>query len=415
MGDKVFNSNIRLKYNYDRGKVGNTVFRPYVYDSNGTSDTMSNSFLSTDMVHPLNTLSDDYKVRYNITNKDDYPGGRRYFLFFKGKNGVNSMFSASNSTMVNNLEKNRDVTIREEVKDLNDYIILKHDLRFDKGTLKYKDKYNNIYTVEGLGNFASDSDHFYRHGTLFGYGQPVSYTNYGINPTSLRGMTAYSNSSDIINSQFTGRFSNNGYSCFMLLVIFSVRFLSSGGASDLYSAYCFIPVCFYDLSILNKGHASNTWKLNSDYLGHAYTRNYYGVSFYITNGINAVGGDESKRMWGYNGSNVSSGKVTTPSAKGIPDVYWLSPNCYGGTSGSIVPPSVYNDFVGSEGFKCRMTVDFTAYHISEMSYKYYMYGDGQSFWRGKEGSMDTYRVKWYPTSKSEALQPNYFLEHNYIY
>lgn len=100
MGDKVFKSNIRLKYNYSNGKEGNTVFRPYVYDSSGTSDTMSQLFLSTDMVHPLNTLSDDYKLRYNIGNKDNYSGGRRYFLFFKGTNGVNSMFSASNNSLV---------------------------------------------------------------------------------------------------------------------------------------------------------------------------------------------------------------------------------------------------------------------------------------------------------------------------
>ena len=53
--------------------------------------------------------------------------------------------------------------------------------------------------------------------------------------------------------------------------------------------------------------------------------------------------------------------------------------------------------------------------MSEMSYKYYMYGDGQFLWRGKEGNMTKYMVKWYPASDVEVANPEYFSEHNYVY
>lgn len=404
MGDKVFKSNIRLKYNYSNGKVGNTLFRPYVYDSSGTSNTMSDSFLSTDMVHPLNTLSDDYKLRYSIGNKDNYPdGGRRYFLFFKGTNGVNSMFSASNSSMVEDIDKNRDVRIPSDKRYLNSYIINKHDLRFDKGTLKYKDKYNNIYTVEGLGNFASEKvDDFSERGhTLYGYGQPVRHYSF----------TSGNSASFSVDSK---RFKNNGYSSFMLIIHFSVKLTSGSGNSGIFTVYCFVPVCFYDLSLLNDGRSSAEWQLGSELLGSTKDRYAYSTSLYIYNF--EQNGNLDKRIWGGNGFNITYNKYynTRELARNVPDVHWTSPNGNLGTSGNFIPPDIYNDYSKRSGFRCMTSISMTAYHMSEMSYKYYMYGDGKSQWRGKRGNM--YMVKWYPTNDVEVGQPNYFLENDgYIY
>ena len=403
MGDKVFKSNIRLKYNYSNGKVGNTVFRPYVYDSSGTSDTLSDAFLRTDMVHPLNTLSDDYKLRYNIGNKDDYSGGRRYFLFFKGTNGVNSMFSASNNSLVGDIDKNTDVHIPSDKQYLNSYIINKHGLVFDKGTLKYKDRYNHIYTVEGLGSFESEdiNSTINRGHTLFGYGQPTRY--YSFSSVSRGSITTES-----------GRFKNNGYSCFMLIVHFNVRLTSINGASGIYTMYCFVPVCYYDLSLLMNIRNSSEWLLSSDKLGATKDRYAYSTLLYITN---LEYGSVNEHIWGYNSYNVTNNRITNniELARTVPDVYWTSPNGNLGTPGNFIPPDVYNDFSKRKGFNCITSISMTSYHMSEMSYKYYMYGEGQSYWRGKEGNMDRYMVKWYPTIDVESAQTDYFSEHYYIY
>ena len=401
MGDKVFSNNIRLKYNYDNGKAGNTVFRPYVYDSSGTSDSFSPQFTYTDMVHPLNSPDSGFKLRYDITHQDNARGGKRYYLFFKDTVGVNSMFSASDNNMVNDVHINPDFSISTQAKNLNDFIILKHDLRFDKGTLKYKDTNNRIYTVEGLGGFSSETDNSLRR-QFYGYGQPVKY-NYSSSDSIIF---------DITND--TNKFTNGGYSCFMLLVHFSVRLTNDTGASDNFTMYCFVPVCYYDLSILNNKSPMSSWQVRTESLARSSIKPY-STLFYITNTHNNIGTDADKRLWGYNGVNVSRGKVKDPSARDIPDVYWETPNGYSGTSGSFIPDSVINQYKRGSNFKYRTTIEITSYHMSEMSYKYYMYGEGQSYWRGKTLSMSKYMVKWYPTNFVESAQPNYFLEHDYIY
>lgn len=401
MGDKVFKSNIRLKYNYSSGKVGNTVFRPYVYDSSGTSDTFSTQFNYTDMVHPLNTDENGgnkYKLRYDITHQDNARGGKRDYLFFKGTNGVNSMFSASNESMVRDMRINPDFSISRQALNLNDFIILKHDLKFDKGTIKYKDKNNKIYTVEGLSTFSSETDTSSRS-QFYGYGQPVHY-NF-ISSNNVR--------SDIVRD--ASFFKNNGYSCFMLLVHFGVRFVNENSVSNIFTMYCFVPICYYDLSRLNNGALSSEWKLYGDTVN---TSNPYSMLFYITNSYNGLGSGADGKIWGNNSLNVLNGKVKDTSAKSIPDVEWVSPNTFGVSSGSFIPSDVLNEHRRS-GRKPRITVELTSYRMSEMSYKYYMYGDGQSLWRGKPDNYPNYRVKWYPTNGVEAGQPNYFLEHEYIY
>lgn len=404
MGDKVFSNNIRLKYNYDRDKVGNTVFRPYVYDSSGTKDTFSPQFNYTNMVHPLNTPEnggDGYKLRFDITHQDNAHGGKRRYLFFKDTKGVNSMFSASDNNMVNDVRINQDFSISMQAKNLNDFIITKHDLRFDKGTLKYVDK-GRIYTVEGLGSFSNEVDNSLRR-QFYGYGQPVKYN--------------YSNSGSIISdiADGTNKFTNGGYSCFMLLVHFSVRLFNDNGASDNFTMYCFVPVCFYDLSILNNKADSNAWSVRTELLGHASSKPY-STLFYITNSYNGVGSDADKRIWGYNGVNVSRGKVKDPSARNIPDVYWETPCGSSGTHGNFISDSIINQYKKmGDNFKYRTMIEITSYHMSEMSYKYYMYGDGQNQWRGKTLSMSKYMVKWYPTMSTINNNPNYFLMQDYGY
>lgn len=402
MGDKVFSNNIRLKYNYDRDKVGNTVFRPYVYDSSGTGDSFSPQFTYTDMVHPLNSPNFGFKLRYDLASHDNIQGGRRHFLFFKDTKGVNSMFSASDDNMVNDVHINQDFSISMQAKNLNDHIILTHDLRFDKGTLKYKDTNNRIYTVEGLGSFSSETDNSLRR-QFYGYGQPVKY-NYS-NSGSI--------SCDIADD--TNKFTNSGYSCFMLLVHFTVMLVNDTSASNNFTMYCFVPVCYYDLSILNNKSPMNSWKVQTEALARSSIRPY-STLFYITNTHNNIGTDADKRLWGYNGVNVSRGKVKDPSARDIPDVYWETPNGYSGTSGNFIHDSIINQYKRGSNFKYRTMIEITSYHMSEMSYKYYMYGEGQSQWRGKTLSMSKYMVKWYPTNDVEDGQPDYFSENGgYIY
>lgn len=397
-----FKSNIRLKYNYSNGKTGNTVFRPYVYDSSGTSDTMSSSFLGTKLVHPLNVSSYKYDLPYNVGNKDNYSGGRRYFLFFKGTNGVNSMFSASNLAMVSDVAKiNRTVRISDDTKTLNDYIITKHDLRFDRGTLKYKDKYNNIYTVEGLGDFSSETMDGDR-GNFYGYGEPASYDSFIINRNGR-------NDNRYITPDIR-LFKNNGYSCFMLLVHFVIRLKTYSADWGIFTMYCFVPVCFYDLGVLNNGDSSSNWglgaKLNS---GDNYS---YSSSISIQNMLS------SESVWGGNGINLSNGKITNnlEYARSIPDVYWTTPNGRDGTRGNFIPSNYNSNYSNSSPFEEGiLSIRVTSYHMSEMSYKYYMYGDGQSQWRGKEGDMTKYMVKWYPSMTTETANFSYFTEHPYIY
>lgn len=405
MGDKVFKSNIRLKYNYSNGKIGNTVFRPYVYDSSGTSDTLSSTFMGTVLVHPLNVSSYKYELPYNVGNKDNYSGGRRYFLFFKGTNGVNSMFSASNLAMVSDIAKiNRTVRIPDDIKTLNDYIITKHDLRFDRGTLKYKDKYNNIYTVEGLGDFSSETMYGDRS-NFYGYGEPASYDSLIID----RGGK---NANRYITPDIR-LFKNNGYSCFMLLVHFVIRLKTHSGDWGTFTMYCFVPVCFYDLGVLNNGDSSSNWglgaKLNS---GDNYS---YSSSISIQN---MLGTTLDERVWGGNGINLSNGKITNnlEYARSIPDVYWTTPNGRDGTRGNFLSSNYNANYSNNSPFVEGIpAIKVTAYHMSEMSYKYYMYGEGQSQWRGKEGNMTKYMVKWYPSMTTETANFNYFSEHPYIY
>lgn len=405
MGDKVFKSNIRLKYNYSNGKIGNTVFRPYVYDSSGTSDTLSSTFMGTKLVHPLNVSSYKYELPYNVGNKDNYSGGRRYFLFFKGTNGVNSMFSASNLAMVSDIAKiNRTVHIPDDIKTLNDYIITKHDLRFDRGTLKYKDKYNNIYTVEGLGDFSSETMYGDRS-NFYGYGEPASYVSLIIDRGGKN-----------VNRYVTPDirlFKNNGYSCFMLLVHFVIRLKTYDNDWGTFTMYCFVPVCFYDLGVLNNGDSSSNWglgaKLNS---GDNYS---YSSSIFIQN---MLGTTLDERIWGGNGINLSNGKITNnlEYARSIPDVYWTTPNGRDGTRGKFLPSNYNSNYDNSSPNVAGISViKVIAYHMSEMSYKYYMYGEGQSQWRGKEGNMTKYMVKWYPSMDTETANLNYFIEHPYVY
>lgn len=402
MGDKVFKSNIRLKYNYSNGKAGNTVFRPYVYDSSGTSDTMSSTFMGTELVHPLNVSSYKYKLSYNVGNKDNYSGGRRYFLFFKGTNGVNSMFSASNNAIVGDLARIiPTLHVPDDVKTLNNYIITKHDLRFDKGTLKYRDKYGNICTVEGLGNFSSETMYGDR-GNFYGYGEAVSYDSLIID----RGGK---NANRYITPDIKV-FKNNGYSCFMLLVHFVIRLKTYNGDWGTFTMYCFVPVCFYDLGVLNNGDSSSNWglgaKLNSG------DNHSYSSSISIQNMLS------SESVWGGNGINLSNGKITNnlEYARSIPDVYWTTPNGRGGTRGKFLPSDYNSNYDNSSpNIAGVASIRVTSYHMSEMSYKYYMYGDGQSQWRGKEGDMTKYMVKWYPSMTTENANLNYFIEHPYIY
>lgn len=405
MGDKVFKSNIRLKYNYSNGKIGNTVFRPYVYDSSGTSDTLSSTFMWTELVHPLNVSSYKYELPYNVGNKDNYSGGRRYFLFFKGTNGVNSMFSASNLAMVSDIAKiSRTVRIPGDIKTLNDYIITKHDLRFDRGTLKYKDKYNNIYTVEGLGDFSSETMYGDRS-NFYGYGEPASYDSLIIDRGGKN-----------VNRYVTPDirlFKNNGYSCFMLLVHFVIRLKTYDNDWGTFTMYCFVPVCFYDLGVLNNGDSSSNWglgaKLNS---GDNYS---YSSSIFIQN---MLGTTLDERIWGGNGINLSNGKITNnlEYARSIPDVYWTTPNGRDGTRGKFLPSNYNSNYDNSSPNVAGISaIKVVAYHMSEMSYKYYMYGEGQSQWRGKEGNMTKYMVKWYPSMDTETANLNYFIEHPYVY
>lgn len=397
-----FKSNIRLKYNYSNGKVGNTVFRPYVYDSSGTSDTMSSSFLGTKLVHPLNVSSYKYDLPYNVGNKDNYSGGRRYFLFFKGTNGVNSMFSASNLAMVSDIAKiNRNLRISDDTNTLNNYIVAKHDLRFDRGTLKYKDKYNNIYTVEGLGDFSSETM-YGDGGNFYGYGEPASYDSFLINRNGR-------NDNRYITPDIR-LFKNNGYSCFMLLVHFVIRLKTYSSDWGTFTMYCFVPVCFYDLGVLNNGDSSSNWglgaKLNS---GDNYS---YSSSISIQNML------LGESVWGGNGINLSNGKITNnlEYARSIPDVYWTTPNGRDGTRGNFIPSNYNSNYSNSSPFEEGiLSIRVTSYHMSEMSYKYYMYGEGQSQWRGKEGNMTKYMVKWYPSMTTETANLNYFIEHPYVY
>ena len=399
MGDKVFNSNIRVKYNYDSGKVGNTVFRPYVYDSSGTGDY--SGFSNVDMVHPLNNPDSGFKLRYDLASQNSVKGGKRSFLFFKDTKGVNSMFSASNDSMVNDPRINSKFSISVGAKTLNELIIARHGLKFDKGTLKYKDTNNNIYTVEGLGSFANETANSLRE-PFYGYGQPVKY--------------GYARDSIIFDiTDGTSKFTNIGYSCFMLLVHFNVRLTNDGGASDTFTMYCFVPVCFYDLAILNNKATMNSWKVQTDSIGTYASRQKYSTLFYITNTYNGVGSDANKRLWGYNGVNVSTGRVKDPSARNIPDVYWESPCGSSSSTGNFIPDSLIKQYKAGSNFKFITTIDITSYHMSEMSYKYYMYGEGQSQWRGKTESMSKYMVKWYPTTTVENANPKLFYEHNFIY
>ena len=123
-------------------------------------------------------------------------------------------------------------------------------------------------------------------------------------------------------------------------------------------------------------------------------------------------------VWGGNGINLSNGKITNnlEYARSIPDVYWTTPNGRDGTRGNFIPSNYNSNYSNSSPFEEGiLSIRVTSYHMSEMSYKYYMYGEGQSQWRGKEGNMTKYMVKWYPSMDTETANLNYFIEHPYVY
>ena len=422
MGNKVFNNLIRVKFPYSEGKYGNTAYRPYAYDSDGDEGGFSTGFMNNvKLVHPNNT-EDKYQSSYSVAKtRVAVDGKKRSFVGFKGTNGTKSLFSTANTSMLdaNNYSRLNFITgsIPADAVITNMNIINKHKIVFDKGTLKFKDTDGQIYVAQGVRSSSSNFDFATAWSKFSVYGSPINFKR-DFNNNGDRTFPLYVD--DV--------YANDGYSNCMLIVSFHLT-LSNRARNVKYSFYSFLPVSFYDLSFLNNKNGSNKWYVMAD----VSTGTPYDWGLGIYNNTTAISNSEVrfKKLYGNSYFNLSSGLIKdTNSAKGIHDVKWRTPNHpTGGTSGSFISNHVKNlfDYEMRENGHVRYNVSFdiTSYYMSEMSYKYYMYGDGLSLWRSDafrpvtEGNLDSYRealfsVKWYPYGSTIKSNEGYFSGRDYI-
>ena len=422
MADKTFDSRIKVRYGYSDGKVGNTVYKPYAFDSgDGGQYTFSDTFENTiPIYHSGYDVNDGqgyfFGTHAKIKSLEQTSKVPKPFLCFRSTNGANSLFSSIDKTVMGKAgtrAKNNLSSFGLFATSGSGLLFKRHDVIPDKGTLKFKvDDRGIVYTAEGLRSV----DKSYNNVDAI-----TNFTPYGI---CVTGKDRFNNTSNTYPLYVKDIYANDGYSN-MMLIVFAQYTLRNNVDLDSYAVYSFVPISFYDLSILNNRAPSSKWSIkvsttmNTD---EAYNKGTLSIICDDTSSGLSVD------ILGRNYYNLSKG-LLKPEANNIFDFNWRAPNADGGTPGSIIPIDVYKRFY-NEGHGALQVNSYSVYSffISEMSYKYYMYGEGRSLWvENANKSVDVnnlntvedkikadFRVKWYPYSSTKSKNPDYFKDKDYL-
>lgn len=419
MADKTFDSRIKVRYGYSDGKIGNTVYKPYAFDSgDGGQYTFSDTFENTIPIYHSGYDADDGKGYFfgthgKIKSLEQTSHVPKPFLCFRSTNGANSLFASIDNVAKDKagLRAKNNLAKMGIFATSNILLFKRHGIISDKGTLKFKVSNNDtVYTAEGLRSV----DASYNNDSAI-----TDFTPYG---TCVIGKDVFNVTSETYPLYVKDIYANDGYSNMMLAVFanYSIR-----TEHDVYSCpvYCFVPISFYDLSILNNRAPSSRWSIKvSNFSNTTYNK---GTISIICDGTSS---GLSVDIFGRNYYNLSKG-LLKPEANTIFDFNWRAPNAEGGTPGSMIPKDVLTRFMNSGSPVIHSNLySVYSFFISEMSYKYYMYGDGRSLWvENVNKSVDVtnlktvedkikadFRVKWYPYGTTKSRNPEYFKDKEYL-
>ena len=409
--DRGFNSKIRIKFPKGYGGKDTTFYRPYIYDigdvkkGSDFSDDFKNNGL---LVHPNNGGLHRFQNRYNDIKDSASDFNHSRFLCCKGTNGYRGVFSAINERMssFDNFKEINEAIVSMPFPMFvdNKTFINKKNVKFDKGTLKYRDSDGIVYTAVGVRSLESQNELPRFWESLPIYGSPFGF-NYNFDTDTT---FALNRDDDF--------FMNDTYSSFMLILKMHIWVSNNNRQSNKYSFCSFLPINLYDLSLLNNKNTSSRWYVRAS----RGTNSPFDFSFYITNSAKALSSSElvSERMYGYNYNNIAKGLLRDRvSAIAINDVIWKTPNSGIGTENFIIPSNimaVFNSETNTAGpVRYNIDLDITSYYMSERSYRYYMYGDGLSLWRTASNTAQAvnpldvnslqnaqFKVKWYPYDKT---------------
>lgn len=422
MADKTFDSRIKVRYGYSDGKVGNTVYKPYAFDSgDGGQYTFSDTFENTIPIYHSGYDVDDGKGYFfgthaKIKSLEQTSKVSKPFLCFRSTNGANSLFSSIDKTVIDKAgtrAKNGLSGLGGFAVSGSSLLFKRHGIIPDKGTIKFKDgNSDTVYTAEGLRSVDKS------------YNNVDAITNFTPYGTCVTGNSRFNATSYTFPLYTKDIYANDGYSN-MMLIVFAQYTIRNSVDLDSYSVYSFVPISFYDLSILNNKEPSSKWSIKVSTTMNTDESYNEGTLSIICEGTSS-GLDVN--IFGRNYYNLSRG-LLKPEANNVFDFNWRAPNDEGGTPGSMIPEGVYRRFY-DEGLGAQQINSYGVYSffISEMSYKYYMYGEGRSLWvENANKSVDVnnlnsvedkikadFRVKWYPFSSTISRNSEYFKDKSYL-
>lgn len=422
MADKTFDSRIKVRYGYSDGKVGNTVYKPYAFDSgDGGQYTFSDTFENTIPIYHSGYDVDDGKGYFfgthaKIKSLEQTSKIPKPFLCFRSTNGANSLFSSIDKTVIDKAgtrAKNGLSGLGGFAVSGSSLLFKRHGIIPDKGTIKFKaGNSDTVYTAEGLRSVDKS------------YNNVDAITNFTPYGTCVTGKNRFNATSYTFPLYTKDIYANDGYSN-MMLIVFAQYTIRNSVDLDSYSVYSFVPISFYDLSILNNRAPSSKWSIKVSTTMNTDESYNEGTLSIICEGTSS-GLDVN--IFGRNYYNLSRG-LLKPEANNVFDFNWRAPNDEGGTPGSMIPEGVYRKFY-DEGRGAQQINSYGVYSffISEMSYKYYMYGEGRSLWvENANKSVDVnnlnsvedkikadFRVKWYPFSTTISRNREYFKDKPYL-
>lgn len=421
MADKTFDNRIKVRYGYSDGKVGNTVYKPYAFDSgDGGQYTFSDTFENTIPIYHSGYDVDDGKGYFfgthaKIKSLEQTSKVSKPFLCFRSTNGANSLFSSIDKTVIDKAgtrAKNGLSGLGGFAVSGSSVLFKRHGIIPDKGTIKFKaGNSDTVYTAEGLRSVDKS------------YNNVDAITNFTPYGTCVTGKSRFNATSYTFPLYTKDIYANDGYSN-MMLIVFAHYTIRNSVDLDSYSVYSFVPISFYDLSILNNKAPSSKWSIKVSTTMNTDESYNEGTLSIICEGTSS-GLDVN--IFGRNYYNLSRG-LLKPEANNVFDFNWRAPNSDGGTPG-MIPEGVYRRFYDEgRGAQQINSYDVYSFFISEMSYKYYMYGEGRSLWvENANKSVDVnnlnsvedkikadFRVKWYPFSSTISRNREYFKDKPYL-
>ena len=426
MADKTFDSRIRVRYGYSNGKVGNTAYKPYAFDNgDGGQYTFSDTFENTVPIYHSGYDVNDGKGYFfgthaKIKSFEQTSKVPKPFLCFRSTNGANSLFSSIDKTVIYKAgtRANNNLSSLGNFAVSGTGLFKRHGVIPDKGTLKFKaGNSDTVYTAEGLQSVDKSYNNVDAITGFIPYGTCITgKDNFNFN---------YIGTPYICPLYVKDIYANDGYSN-MMLVVFAQHNLHFNRDIQSLSVYSFVPISFYELSILNNRAPSSKWSVKVSTEANADV-DYNQVTLSII--CDGTSSGLSEDILGRNYYNLSKG-LLKPEANNVFDFNWRAPR-FGDANpwSGLIPEETLVSYI-NRGGNIRRTNIYTVYSffISEMSYKYYMYGEGRSLWvENANNSVDVnnlnsvedkikadFRVKWYPFSSSKTRYSEYFKDKEYL-